>query len=46
MDIKDFYLNTPMEHLEFMRLRYNILPEEIISKYGLAQKVLDGVGPM
>ena len=42
MDIKDFYLNTPMEHPEFMRLRYDTLPEEIISKYGLAQKVLDG----
>ncbi|KAL7479396.1 hypothetical protein ACHAW6_005128 [Cyclotella cf. meneghiniana] len=25
-----------------MRLKYNILPEEIISKYGLVQKVLDG----
>ncbi|KAL7479185.1 hypothetical protein ACHAW6_004929, partial [Cyclotella cf. meneghiniana] len=40
-DIKDFYLNTPMEHLKFMLLKYNILPEEIMSTYGLAQKVLD-----
>ncbi|KAL7475790.1 hypothetical protein ACHAW6_001692 [Cyclotella cf. meneghiniana] len=42
MDIKDFYLNTPMERPEFMCLKYDILPQEIISKYGLAQKALDG----
>ncbi len=42
MDIKDFYLNTPMERPEFMRLKYDILPEEIVSQYGLAEKVTDG----
>ncbi len=42
MDIKDFYLNTPMESPKFMHLKYNILPLEIITKYGPAQKVLDG----
>ncbi|KAL7474380.1 hypothetical protein ACHAW6_000355, partial [Cyclotella cf. meneghiniana] len=42
MDIKDFYLNTPMEHPEFMRLKYDFLPQEIITKYGLTQKVLNG----
>ncbi|KAL7476238.1 hypothetical protein ACHAW6_002113 [Cyclotella cf. meneghiniana] len=42
MDIKDFYLNIPMERPKFMHLKYDILPLEIITKYGLAQKVLDG----
>ncbi|KAL7476413.1 hypothetical protein ACHAW6_002279 [Cyclotella cf. meneghiniana] len=42
MDTKDFYLNTPMKCPEFMHLKYDILPEEIIAKYGLAQKVLNG----
>ncbi|KAL7481873.1 hypothetical protein ACHAW6_007553 [Cyclotella cf. meneghiniana] len=31
-----------MECPEIMRLKYNILPDESIHKYGLAQKVLNG----
>ena len=29
MDIKDFYLNTPMSHYEYMRIPVNIIPPDI-----------------
>ncbi|KAL7480560.1 hypothetical protein ACHAW6_006251 [Cyclotella cf. meneghiniana] len=41
MDIKDFYLNTPMERPEFMCLKYDLFPKEIVDAFGLAKKVLD-----
>jgi hypothetical protein len=42
-DIKNFYLNTPMERFEYMRLRYDILPKEIIEKYEIDKiKTEDG----
>ena len=31
MDMKNFYLNTPMEQPELMCLKYNLLPCEIIT---------------
>jgi hypothetical protein len=34
-DIKDFYLNTPMDTFEYMRLHLDIVPEEIIIQYKL-----------
>ncbi|KAL7474928.1 hypothetical protein ACHAW6_000871, partial [Cyclotella cf. meneghiniana] len=42
MDIKDFYLNTPMECLELMHLKFDLLPPEIVDAYGLATKAVDG----
>ncbi|KAL7474432.1 hypothetical protein ACHAW6_000402, partial [Cyclotella cf. meneghiniana] len=42
MDIKDFYLNTPMEGPEFMRLKLDLLPPEIVDAYSLATKAVDG----
>jgi hypothetical protein len=39
----NFYLNTPMERYEYMHLRLDILPQEIINKYGLT-KVVDTDG--
>ncbi len=35
VDIKDFYLCTPMKRLEYMRLKITDIPEEIIREYGL-----------
>eukprot|EP00957_Ditylum_brightwellii_P072577 5515313-Ditylum_brightwellii.AAC.1 len=32
-DIKNFYLNTPLGWYEYMRMKYDILPQEIIDKY-------------
>jgi hypothetical protein len=35
MDIKDFYLNTPMARYEYMRLRLADMPEDVIAHYKL-----------
>ena len=35
VDIKDFYLCTPMKRFEYMRLKITDIPEEIIREYGL-----------
>ena len=35
IDLKDFYLNTPMEQPEYMRLKLSDIPEEIIVQYKL-----------
>jgi hypothetical protein len=35
MDIKDFYLRTPMKRLEYMRLEITDIPDEIIQEYKL-----------
>jgi len=41
IDLANFYLNTPMAKPEYMRLRLDIIPEEIISKYNLRDLVDD-----
>jgi hypothetical protein len=41
MDVKNFYLNTPMERPEYMRLPLKLIPPEIIDKYNLRDKVDD-----
>ena len=37
LDIKDFYLNTPMERYEYMRLRIADMPEDVIEHYKLRE---------
>ena len=37
IDLKDFYLNTPMKRPEYMRLKMNDTPEEIIKQYKLRE---------
>jgi hypothetical protein len=39
MDIKDFYLNTPMAQYEYMRLRLADMPEDVIVHYRLNEIV-------
>jgi hypothetical protein len=39
MDIKDFYLNTPMKRPEYMRLKITYIPDEIIDQYNLKSLV-------
>jgi hypothetical protein len=39
IDIKNFYLNTPMLRYEYMRLKLSDLPEDVIDFYGLRDKV-------
>jgi hypothetical protein len=38
MDIKDFYLNTPMARYEYMQLRIADMPEDVIEHYSLRDK--------
>ena len=38
-DIKNFYLNTPMERPEYMKINIAQIPDEIISEYNLNSKV-------
>ena len=41
MDIKIFYLNTPMAQREFMLLQLKLIPDEIIAQYNLREKADD-----
>ena len=38
IDIKNFYLNTPMDRYEYLRLKLNELPDDVIEEYGLKDK--------
>jgi hypothetical protein len=42
IDIKDFYLNTSMEHPEFVRLKLSDIPDTIIDLYKLHDIAQDG----
>ncbi len=43
VDIKNFYLNMPIERYEYVRIKLTDVPDEIIKQYKLAEKVdLDG----
>jgi hypothetical protein len=42
IDLKNFYLNTPMERYEYMRLPIAIIPDEIIQQYNLLPLVHNG----
>ena len=41
MDIKDFYLNTPLKRFEYARIRLSDLPEDIIEEYKLKEKATE-----
>ena len=38
IDIKDFYLNTPMSRYKYMRLKIAELPQDFIDEYKLQNK--------
>jgi hypothetical protein len=42
MDIKNYYLGTPLPRLEYMRMLLSCFPEEIIQKYNLNALAIDG----
>jgi hypothetical protein len=42
LDIKTFYLGTPMDLLEYMRIPIKLIPQEIIYQYNLLPLVSDG----
>ena len=35
LDIKNFYLNTPMDRFEYMRFKMEDIPDNVIEKYEL-----------
>jgi hypothetical protein len=41
-DLKDFYLNTPMEEYEYIRIPVSVIPESIMIEYDLAGLVHNG----
>ena len=42
MDVKNFYLGTPLETYEYMNIKLAMLPDEIISQYNLHDIADDG----
>ncbi len=41
VDLKDFYLNTPMKRYEYMRLKISDILDEIVQEYNLLEKKSD-----
>ena len=39
IDFSNFYLNTPMDRYEYMRMKLDIFSEEVIEKYNLRGRV-------
>ena len=39
INIKDFYLNIPMDRFDYMKLKLSDLPEDFVKLYNLASKV-------
>jgi hypothetical protein len=42
MDIKDYYLGTPLPRFEYMKMSLSRFPEEIIQKYNLNALAVNG----
>jgi hypothetical protein len=42
MDIKNYYLGTPLPRFEYMKMLLSLFPEEIIQKYNLNALAVDG----
>ena len=38
MDLKDFYLNTPLKRYEYIKMKLGDIPPEIIDEYQLEEK--------
>jgi hypothetical protein len=39
IDIKDFYLMTPMDRFKYFRMNLELFPQDIIKEYKLRDKV-------
>ena len=39
INIKDFYLMTPMDRFEYFQMKLDLFPQDIIEEYGLNNKV-------
>ncbi len=38
VDIKNFYLSTPLKRYEYLQLRLSNLPDDVIKQYNLCEK--------
>ena len=38
-DVKNFYINTPLDHSEFVKIKNDNIPQEIIDKYEVRSMV-------
>jgi len=41
-DITDYYLNTPLERKEYLRIQRKFLPEEVIKEFGFDKYMING----
>jgi hypothetical protein len=41
-NVKNFYLETPMDHYEYMRIPARLIPAEFMKAYGLQPKIFKG----
>ena len=42
IDLKDFYLGTPMNRYEYMWIKMSDIPQDIIEQYGVKEKSVNG----
>jgi len=42
IDIKNFYLNTPLDRYEYMKMPIDIIPEHLFKQYNLREKAING----
>ena len=42
IDLKDFYLGTPMNWYEYLWIKMSDIPQDIIDQYGLTEKAVNG----
>ena len=42
IELKDFYVGTPMNRYEYMSINMANIPQDIIDQYGLTAKALNG----
>ena len=42
INLKDFYLGTPMNRYEYMWIKMSEIPQDIIDQYGLKEKAVNG----
>jgi hypothetical protein len=42
MDIKNYYIGTPLPRFEYMKMQLSRFPNEIIQKYNLNALAVDG----
>jgi hypothetical protein len=42
MDIKNYYLSTPLPRFEYMKMMLSLFPEETVQKYNLNTLAVDG----